>query len=101
MVLKEMKNNTGQIHDCYGCGVCAASCGKKIIKIRLNKNGFYQPYIDEPENCSECGICLEVCAFNHEERALKPDEVKLNPGLHGAMMRMSAKNVRVVVLVSR
>lgn len=77
MVLKEMKNNTGQIHDCYGCGVCAASCGKKIIKIRLNKNGFYQPYIDEPENCSECGICLEVCAFNHEERALKPDEVKI------------------------
>lgn len=72
-----MKGNITQIHDCYGCGVCAASCSKKIIKIRLNKNGFYQPYIDEPKKCSECGICLDVCAFNHKERALKPEEINI------------------------
>ena len=72
-----MKGNITQIHDCYGCGVCAASCSKKIIKIRLNKNGFYQPYIDEPEKCSECGICLDVCAFNHKERALRPEEINI------------------------
>lgn len=39
--------NVSTIHNCYGCGVCAVSCGKKIINIRLNEDGFYAPYIDE------------------------------------------------------
>lgn len=56
--------------------VCA-SCGKKIISIRLDKDGFYSPYIDDPEKCTGCGICLDVCAFNHKERALKPEEIKI------------------------
>lgn len=81
-----MKSNITQIHDCYGCGVCAASCAKKIIKIRLNKNGFYQPYIDEQEKCSECGICLEVCAFNHKQRALKPEEINMAHPEFGVMI---------------
>lgn len=72
-----MKKNVTQLHDCYGCGVCSPSCGKKIINIRLNKDGFYVPYIDEPEKCTECGICLDVCAFNHKERALKAEEVNI------------------------
>ena len=69
--------NISRIIDCYGCGVCAASCGKKIIKIRLNENGFYQPYIDDFDKCTGCGICLDVCAFNHDERALKPEEINI------------------------
>lgn len=81
-----MKSNITQIHDCNGCGVCAASCAKKIIKIRLNKNGFYQPYIDEQEKCSECGICLEVCAFNHKQRALKPEEINMAHPEFGVMI---------------
>lgn len=68
--------NISQNHDCYGCGVCAASCGKKIIKIHLNENGFYEPYIDEPKKCTECGICLAVCAFYHEERALEKVDIR-------------------------
>ena len=58
--------NVSIIKHCYGCGVCAASCIKKIIKIRLNEEGFYAPYIDELEKCTECGLCLDVCAFNHQ-----------------------------------
>lgn len=50
--------NVKDITNCYGCGVYAASCGKKIIKIQLNENGFYTPYIDEPNKCTECGISL-------------------------------------------
>lgn len=69
--------NISEIHNCYGCGVCAASCGKKIISIELNRDGFYEPRINEPEKCTDCGICLEVCAFNHNERALKPEEIQL------------------------
>ena len=72
-----LKQNISNFTYCYGCGVCAASCGRKIIKIRLNEDGFYAPYIDELEKCTECGICLEVCAFNHQELALRPEEVRI------------------------
>ena len=70
-------NNINNIANCFGCGVCAASCGKRLIKIQLNENGFYSPYLDEPDKCIDCGICLDVCAFNHKEQALKPDEINI------------------------
>lgn len=70
-------NNISNIANCFGCGVCAASCGKRIIKIQLNEDGFYSPYLDEPDKCIDCGICLDVCAFNHKEQALKPDEINI------------------------
>ena len=64
-----MRNNISTIHNCYGCGVCAASCGKKIIKIELNADGFYEPRIIDESQCTNCGICVDVCAFSHEELA--------------------------------
>lgn len=64
-----MKQNISFIHNCYGCGVCAASCGKKIISIELNEDGFYEPKILNNIQCSNCGICVEVCAFAHQELA--------------------------------
>ena len=63
------KQNISKIQDCFGCGVCSASCGKKIISIKLNRNGFYEPYISNPDKCTQCGICLDVCAFSHTELA--------------------------------
>lgn len=69
-------NNVLSIHNCYGCGVCAASCSKKIIKIRLNRDGFYEPYIEHLEKCSDCGLCLDVCAYNHKERSLQNVTIK-------------------------
>lgn len=65
-----MNINILSIHNCYGCGVCATSCPKKIISIKLNKNGFYEPQILEVNKCIECGICLEVCAFNNSDFVL-------------------------------
>lgn len=73
-----MKYNISKIKDCYGCGVCSASCGKNIITIELNKNGFYEPRINDPDKCTDCGICLDVCAFNHDERALRFDEISIH-----------------------
>lgn len=71
-----MKYNISIIHNCYGCGVCSASCPKRIISIKLNTDGFYEPHISELDKCINCGICLEVCAFNHEDSALKTQDVQ-------------------------
>ena len=72
-----MNINVSQIQNCYGCGVCSASCPKGIIAIELNGDGFYEPRLTSPDKCSQCGICLDVCAFNHEERALRQDETHI------------------------
>ena len=64
--------NISGIHNCYGCGVCAMSCAKKIIELKLNEEGFYEPYITDESKCTDCGLCREVCAFCHEELASKP-----------------------------
>lgn len=65
--------NISTITHCYGCGVCAASCPKKIINIRLDGEGFYAPAIDDAGSCINCGVCLDVCAYNHTKN---PDEEK-------------------------
>lgn len=64
-----MKQNILLLKDCYGCGVCVAACPKNIISLELNQDGFYSPKIHEPDKCIECGICLDICAFNHDEIA--------------------------------
>ena len=62
--------NISSVKDCYGCGVCAASCPHKIIKIQLNKKGFYEPVLVDKDKCTQCGLCREVCAYCHEDLAL-------------------------------
>ena len=63
-------NNISNIHDCYGCGVCSIVCGKKIINIKLNIDGFYEPTLTDISACTNCGLCTEVCAFTHRELAI-------------------------------
>ena len=67
------KDNIGKLKDCYGCGVCSASCPKKVITMK-ESSGFYFPQVDQ-DNCVECGICLSVCSFNHKEVCRIPDKV--------------------------
>lgn len=66
--------NIADIHDCFGCGVCAKACPKQIIALKLNKNGFYEPRIESADQCIKCSICVEVCAFAADSQVidLKP-----------------------------
>ena len=70
-------NNISYINDCYGCGVCAAACPRKIINIVLNKDGFYEPRIKDIDKCNNCGICKEVCAFSHTDLALDEKDIRI------------------------
>lgn len=63
--------NIADIHDCYGCGVCATTCARRIIEIRLNVNGFYEPYITDKSKCTDCGLCVDVCSYANEGLSLK------------------------------
>lgn len=58
-----MKNNISIINNCFGCSVCTTVCPKHIIKFHENKDGFYQPYIENEDKCIDCGRCLKVCSF--------------------------------------
>lgn len=64
-------NNIANIRSCYGCGVCAMVCGKHLIDIRLNADGFYEPHIVDETKCVNCGLCRDVCSYCHEGTALQ------------------------------
>lgn len=46
--------------------MCAVACPKDIIKAYLNKDGFYEPYIVDADQCIHCGVCLKVCSFHNQ-----------------------------------
>lgn len=69
-------NNISEIGDCYGCGVCSVSCPKNIIDIRLNDDGFYEPYITDLTKCTNCGLCRESCSYLFDSLSLTGSKVK-------------------------
>ncbi len=64
--------NVSEIEDCFGCGVCAASCSRRLIDLRYNGDGFFTPYIENNEDCTACGLCVSVCSFINEIPYLEP-----------------------------
>ena len=91
--------NITNIHDCYGCGVCATVCSRNIIEIALNADGFYEPRITDKEKCTDCGLCTNVCSYFHEDLSLKNTCVKAMP--HGVMTKKCGVNVLRVAWGSR
>ena len=76
MILRDLLKSIYNIHDCYGCGVCATVCAKQIISIELNDDGFYEPRITDESKCTNCGLCLDVCAYSHDDLSLKDRCIK-------------------------
>lgn len=68
--------NISNIHNCYGCGVCAVVCSQKIIEISLNDDGFYEPHITDATECTNCGLCVDVCAYSHDELSINNTPLK-------------------------
>lgn len=53
-------NNISKVKNCYGCMGCSFVCPNQAINFKLDKNGFYKPYIDN-NKCVNCGLCLKKC----------------------------------------
>lgn len=52
---------------CYGCGACAAICGKNCITMAEDNAGFLRPHIDG-QKCIMCHACDRICpAFSRLE----------------------------------
>ena len=47
---------------CSGCGLCENVCPKEAISLRLDKEGFLYPIINE--NCISCNKCVKLCPQN-------------------------------------
>ena len=46
---------------CHGCGICEAVCPQNAIWMIYDKRyRNYVPQVD-PEKCSECALCVDVC----------------------------------------
>ena len=68
--------NISNIHDCFGCGVCATVCAHRIIEIKLNETGFYEPVMTDGGKCTDCGLCVDVCSYSHEGLSLTDSCIK-------------------------
>ena len=65
------------IRDCTSCQICAAVCNHNAISIRLNKDGFYRPYIDE-KSCTNCGLCTRFCyKFDKDVRVTDSEKLRM------------------------
>jgi 2-oxoglutarate ferredoxin oxidoreductase subunit delta len=48
---------------CKGCTYCVGACpfGVIVIEDRFNKKGFFPAYPANPDKCTGCCICAQMC----------------------------------------
>ncbi len=55
---------------CTGCFACYNACTQNAISMPEDKEGFYQPFIDD-KLCINCGICEKVCPIINKDNNSK------------------------------
>ncbi|MCD7840488.1 MAG: Coenzyme F420 hydrogenase/dehydrogenase, beta subunit C-terminal domain [Erysipelotrichaceae bacterium] len=45
---------------CVGCGACADKCPVNAISMKMDKEGFYYPFVNN-QTCINCHQCLNIC----------------------------------------
>lgn len=69
-------NNKEANNKCTSCQICYAVCPVDAISIKLNKEGFFRPYVNE-DMCIGCQKCNKFCyKFDTETSASNIDELK-------------------------
>ena len=63
----DFHRGTGSKQACDGCGLCAIVCPQKCIKMCMDNEGFFYPYVEESE-CIKCGLCVRICEEKHTNR---------------------------------
>lgn len=51
--------------DCCGCTACKSICPSKAIVMKLDKEGFLYPQINQ-ELCINCSLCKKVCPLKND-----------------------------------
>ena len=77
------------LRECTSCQMCAAVCAKNAITIRLNKDGFYRPYLDE-NKCVDCGLCTKVCYKFDKDIQITSIENEKKIQVHSAQYKSEA-----------
>lgn len=66
--LKTLLNNVVAKDYCIGCGICA-SLSDSPLKMKLNEDGKYQPFLDESVEANDMKINpLAVCPFSNDNK---------------------------------
>ena len=61
---------------CSGCSACSVICPTDSIEMKLNRDGFIRPYINQ-KKCINCKLCEKICIFNQEDRGKFLDDANL------------------------
>ncbi len=48
---------------CKGCCICIEICQASVLGIseKVNANGYHPPYVENPDDCINCGMCEMFC----------------------------------------
>lgn len=70
--MKDVSKSIIGTKGCYGCGICVRVCGKHILDLKLNSDGFYEPVAINADGCTNCGMCSSVCSFHSTIKTYTP-----------------------------